>query len=60
MRVSVHAIVVRKWEWILKSNLFCDRISLLRSVQMHENRVCSDGNEVKPFPTKVKYTPKRK
>ena len=33
-----------KWEWILKFNLSCDRMSLLKSVQMHRNGEFNDGN----------------
>ena len=33
-----------KWEYILKFRLFCDRISLLKSVQMHGNEERNDGD----------------
>ena len=33
-----------KWEYILKFRSFCDRISLLKSVQMHGNGKCNDGD----------------
>ena len=33
-----------KWEWILKFWLLCDRISLVKSVQIHGNRECNNGN----------------
>ena len=33
-----------KWEYILKFRSFCDRISLLKSVQMHGNGECNDGD----------------
>ena len=33
-----------KWEWILECNLFCDRISLLKNVQMHGNGECNNGD----------------
>ena len=33
-----------KWECILKFRSFCDRISLLKSVQMHGNGECNDGD----------------
>ena len=34
----------RKQEWILKFNLFYDRISLLKNVQMRRNGECNDGD----------------
>ena len=33
-----------KWEWILKSNLICNRIALLKNVHMHGNGECNNGN----------------
>ena len=33
-----------KWEYILKFRSFCDRISLLKSVQMHGNGERNDGD----------------
>ena len=33
-----------KWEWILKFRLFYDRIPLLKSVQIHGNGECDNGN----------------
>lgn len=33
-----------KWEWILKIWLYCDKILLLKTVQMHENKEHNNGN----------------
>ena len=46
LNISLHKNVQIhiKWEWILKFNLFCDRMSLLKNVQIHGNGECNDGD----------------